>query len=65
MSDEIINSADVNEVPEEEIFRQRKDKLERLRSEEGYDPYVNDHWDRTHSLGEALGEFDRLAPEES
>ena len=66
MSDEIImGSADVDEVPEEEVFRQRKAKLERLRSEEGYDPYVNDHWDRTHMLGEARDEFEHLAPEES
>ncbi|MDR3165059.1 MAG: lysine--tRNA ligase, partial [Synergistaceae bacterium] len=65
MSDEIIGSADMNEVPEEEIFRQRKAKLERLRSEEGYDPYVNDHWDRTHTLEQARGEFGHLGPEES
>ena len=25
--------------PEEEIFKQRKEKLLRLREEEGYDPY--------------------------
>ena len=30
-------------MPEEEIFRQRKDKLMRLRAEEGYDPFQQDH----------------------
>ena len=30
--------AQQNVMPEEEIFRQRKDKLTRLRTEEGYDP---------------------------
>jgi lysyl-tRNA synthetase class 2 len=64
LSDEAINTA-ANETPEEEIFRQRKDKLERLRGEEGFDPYVNDHWDCDHSLSEVRGRFDRLAPEES
>ncbi len=34
-----------NITPEEEIFRQRKDKLMRLRQEEGYDPFQQDHWD--------------------
>jgi lysyl-tRNA synthetase class 2 len=43
------------EMPEEEIFRQRKDKLERLRAEEGYDPYANDHWDVLQKLSEVRG----------
>ena len=39
------------EVPaEDEIVRQRKDKLERLRTEEGYDPYLVEKWNRTHPL---------------
>lgn len=38
------------ELPEEEIFRQRRDKLERLRSEEGYDPYKEDHWNCEQTL---------------
>lgn len=38
------------EMPEEEIFRQRKDKLERLRTEEGYDPFQEDHWDCGQTL---------------
>lgn len=38
------------EVPEEEIFRQRKDKLERLRTEEGYDPFKTDRWEQKHMV---------------
>ena len=37
-------------MPEEEIFKQRKDKLERLRKEEGYDPFKQDYWDVKHKL---------------
>jgi lysyl-tRNA synthetase class 2 len=64
LSDEIITKAST-ETPEEEIFRQRKDKLERLRREEGFDPYASDHWDCDHSLAEVRGKYDGLAPEES
>ena len=64
MSDEVI-ARTTTETPEEEIFRQRKDKLERLRNEEGFDPYVNDHWDCDHSLAEVREKFDVLVPEES
>ncbi|MDR1944314.1 MAG: lysine--tRNA ligase [Synergistaceae bacterium] len=51
------------ELPEEEIFRQRKDKLERLRNE-GYDPFVNDHWDRDATLLEIREKYDCLQAEE-
>jgi len=53
------------EMPEEEIFRQRKDKLERLRSEEGYDPYANDHWDVIQKLAEVRDKYGYLAAEEA
>lgn len=42
MSEEIKNAEQgqqKNMMPEEEIYRQRKDKLMRLREEEGYDPF--------------------------
>jgi lysyl-tRNA synthetase class 2 len=52
------------ELPEEEIFRQRKDKLDRLRREEGYDPFAHDHWDCTHTLGEVRRRYEGLAVEE-
>ncbi len=39
-----------NEMPEEEIFRQRKEKLERLRAEEGYDPFLHDRWNCEQTL---------------
>jgi lysyl-tRNA synthetase class 2 len=61
----IRTNSGATEMPEEENFRQRKDKLERLRSEEGYDPYANDHWDFDHSLAAVRAEYDHLAPEES
>ena len=37
-------------ICEDEIVRQRKDKLMRLREEENYDPYVHEKWDRKHTL---------------
>ncbi|MDR3255840.1 MAG: lysine--tRNA ligase [Synergistaceae bacterium] len=51
-------------MPEEEIFRQRKEKLEKLRSE-GYDPYANDHWDCDASLRDVRERYDSLEAEES
>ena len=37
------NISPANEMPEEEILRQRKEKLKRLKEEEGYNPYEMDH----------------------
>ena len=51
-------------VPEEEIFRQRKDKLDRLRTEEGYDPFLHDHWDRQHSVSYVKERFPHLKEDE-
>jgi len=51
-------------MPEEEIFKQRKDKLERLRKEEGYDPYKQDHWDVKHKLGYVIENYDQLKEDE-
>lgn len=56
--------AQQNVMPEEEIFRQRKDKLTRLRSEEGYDPYKQDHYEVKHSLAYVKEKYGRLKPEE-
>lgn len=53
-----------NIMPEEEIFRQRKDKLMRLRTEEGYDPYEQDRWEVKHTLGWIRENFDGLQNEE-
>ncbi len=47
-----------------EIVRQRKEKLLRLRSEENYDPYVNETWDREISLEEIRSKFENLQPEQ-
>ncbi|MEG1501842.1 MAG: lysine--tRNA ligase [Synergistaceae bacterium] len=51
-------------MPEEEIFRQRKDKLNRLREEENFDPFMNDKWDTEANLGEIREKFDYLKEEE-
>jgi lysyl-tRNA synthetase class 2 len=56
---------DSTEMPEEEIFRRRREKLERLRLEEGYDPFANDHWDQKQTLEYVRTAYDGLAPEES
>ncbi|MDR3353416.1 MAG: lysine--tRNA ligase [Synergistaceae bacterium] len=53
------------ETPDAEIFTQRKAKLDRLRSDEGYDPFVNDQWEQKHTLLSVRAEYDRLEPEES
>ena len=47
-----------------EVVRQRKDKLLRLRSEEGYDPYVNETWDRQDTLASIRERFESLEPEQ-
>ena len=49
---------------ENEVVRQRKEKLLRLKSEEGYDPYVNETWDRETTLEEIRSKFDYLQPEQ-
>jgi lysyl-tRNA synthetase class 2 len=66
LTDETIINADrgPTETPEEEIFRQRKDKLERLRAE-GCDPYVNDRWDCNATLAAIREKYGILAAEES
>ena len=56
--------AQQNVMPEEEIFRQRKDKLTRLRTEEGYDPYKQDHYEVKQSLGYVKEKYDYVKPEE-
>ena len=50
---------------EMEIFRQRKEKLLRLREEEGYDPYRIEKWERTYALDRIRTEFGHLAPDET
>jgi len=49
---------------ENEILRQRKEKLQRLREEEGYDPYVVEKWDRKHTLSEVRDRYNHLQPDE-
>jgi len=47
-------------VPEEEILKQRMDKLFRLREEEGYDPFEVQKWDRKHDLSYVKEHFSHL-----
>ncbi|MCL2009371.1 MAG: lysine--tRNA ligase [Synergistaceae bacterium] len=58
------NSAGLESISDNEILRQRKEKLQRLREEEGHDPYVVEKWDRRHSLLEVRGRYERLQPDE-
>ena len=53
-----------NIMPEEEIFRQRKEKLKRLREEENYDPYKNTQWNVEHDLGYIRDKYEYLKEEE-
>jgi lysyl-tRNA synthetase class 2 len=53
------------EQSENEILRQRKEKLQRLREEEGFDPYITEKWDRADSLSDIRGRFEHLQPDES
>jgi lysyl-tRNA synthetase class 2 len=65
MSEEERERIAEGEAPEEEIFRQRKDKLARLRAEEGYDPFENDHWEQDIKVDEIKERYGKLAAEES
>ena len=50
--------------PGDEIVRQRMDKLERLLSEEGYNPYILEKWERKHQLEYVRRNFDHLEADE-
>ncbi len=58
MPEELFNSED------NEVVRQRKDKLLRLKSEEGYDPYINETWDRQDTLESIREKFEYLKAEQ-
>ena len=45
-----------------EVVRQRKDKLLRLRTEEGVDPYVVEKWDRKDTLAAIREKYEYLEP---
>ncbi|HOU32049.1 MAG TPA: lysine--tRNA ligase [Synergistaceae bacterium] len=49
-----------SQVPEEEILAARKEKLRRLREEEGYDPYRPERFERSAHLAEIKRRFDSL-----
>ena len=53
-----------NQVSEEEVFKQRKDKLFRLREEENYDPFKQTSWNVEHNLAYVREKFDYLKENE-
>ncbi|MBR0256524.1 MAG: lysine--tRNA ligase, partial [Synergistaceae bacterium] len=62
MPDEILQDGFTSE--DNEVVRQRKEKLTRLITEEGYNPYVNETWDRRDTLASIRERFEHLQPEE-
>ncbi|MBQ4429908.1 MAG: lysine--tRNA ligase, partial [Synergistaceae bacterium] len=62
MPDEILQDGFTSE--DNEVVRQRKEKLTRLITEEGYNPYVNETWDRRDTLDSIRERFEHLQPEE-
>lgn len=51
-------------ISEDEIVKQRKDKLARLRNEEKYDPYVLEKWNREQTLSYVKEKFSYLESEQ-
>lgn len=51
-------------VNETEILRQRLDKLARLHEEEGYNPFAEEKWPRTHMVADVLSSHGDLEIEE-
>ena len=60
-----VNSEIIENENENEILRQRKEKLQRLREEEGYDPYVVEKWDRKDTILSIRERFDHVQPDET
>ncbi len=50
---------------ETEILRQRMDKLQRLRQEEGYNPYENEKWPLDHRVCQIQEQFSYLQADEA
>jgi lysyl-tRNA synthetase class 2 len=65
VSANVENKTDEIALPEEEIFRQRKDKLQRLVEEEGYNPYLIERWERADFLKDIRERFDHLGVDEA
>ena len=59
--------ADISTVgaPETEILRQRIDKLNRLRQEEGYNPFENEKWEVDSTVSAVRAKYDYLKEEEA
>ena len=51
---------DALDTADNEIVRQRVEKLRRLRGEEGYDPYVVEKWERRDTLKDVGARFAHL-----
>jgi lysyl-tRNA synthetase class 2 len=65
VTDGAENPASGGEQTENEILRQRKEKLQRLREEEGFDPYAAEKWDRADTLEDIRERFGHLQPDEA
>ena len=52
------------EVQEDEILRQRTEKLLRLREDEGYDPFAHEKWIKKHTLDFVRENFSHLTEDE-
>lgn len=51
-------------TPEREIIKQRMEKLERLRKDAGFNPFVIDKWDKEHKLSFVRSNFSHLGPDQ-
>lgn len=60
----MAENVDERTMPEDEILKQRTEKLARLRSEEGYDPFLHEKWDVKHNVPYVKDNFDYLGPDE-
>lgn len=60
----MVENVDERTMPEDEILRQRTEKLARLKAEEGYDPFLHEKWDVKHSVEYVKKTFDHLGPDE-
>ena len=63
----VRSMADISTVgaPETEILRQRIDKLNRLRLEEGYNPFENEKWEVDSTVSAVRAKYDYLKEEEA
>ncbi|MBQ9896225.1 MAG: lysine--tRNA ligase [Synergistaceae bacterium] len=59
-----VNLAEENIINDNEVVRQRKDKLLRLKAEENFDPFITEKWDRKDFIEDIKNNFAHLEPEQ-